>query len=1409
MKCSRFYSEIRIVSILALVALGVSACMKPSARAPDPNANFSSDTKGGVNQPAATFYNDEVTGGSVVSKNMPGFSIPSEKLFNFKVCVKDKRTQESIKGHKFNVLGSSGNVTIANNGRSDESGCLNWSEAIAFNGMADAKFIPLTRRIVADGMHKGGRDLKICINPWDSAETVRDCEKRPVPQDQLAATKEVVQTLNGESAIGEKVDRQLWIDDLRFMSAHDPGGSDGALLDFNVAMGPKILTKNVRGNSTPLPLADGQFSVQFWIVGRTGGKDPGKCLILAKSEPSSVKAMIGGRLRDELNMKANYKITYGQLELVGVITPQLPDYNIQPYNGIWIMGDHTALLGMKFGFDREAPVKSANGSFNAKKYLETCTDVSGNLKLEAPPVAFGVAGAGTGSTTGPGGVKASGPGSAGTGSSAGAGAQPKVSSGMVVGPLAGQYPIASEGVMSATQYVQNAPSLYAQIPDDLKAAECVHPEDIPRLFPLDSIARNFKPGTDVLTCENEGLPSGVQKVEQFKFDVVDVRAEPIADPINGETTTERTVKYLVTTTVRNPLAEGTPLQEIEFLIKKSDGSEEKVRTNNQGQLKFNDEIKHVYFHPERYMLKVVQISHASGFSKRLPIVFNPWDNNGFTFGRDIRRLNKRIISQVNLIPRPKSELLLTQFQWGTQGFRYEVDDFLNLSMFKQFNLTINPRVLRYSSLTEGRMKNEALRDGVYLMKVAIQKDYKPINEPKPLEFVTAIKKLVRVANGIINTPVEMNFQDFRVLKIRSNIMIEIQTIDEAKLSQAQRKTLTFSGPLESLVEPNSGLAARTFVGPVVAYSNGFSASMRPTDDLAESVCETIDCDEIKRDEARQTAKVLCSHSTEKSDVCSPLRFNEAELKEIARRRCALSGEITGACAKEHFTETERKELAIERETFRTYPDIVSTPDVWKQQIEIRSEADAKNDPRNLSENDKKKLRDDKKKYRGSIEHLAHKTVGDMIERRAVMNAAHTRKVREAARLGSILDLGNFEFGSFANEAFIAGREKAVATNNWSLPNGNAFATLVQKLSATRPEGRLVNNQFSAVFKQLAPAKEINVTDLRKTLFENGSLTYDQAARLCFFFVEDLMLRRNEKSEESMSFADRANASYTRRNVNEQCLRAVFASTAKNSGGLASVFNVEHLLRVSHVSDSEPLVGTLMSLGINSGASFDRGSSQSESYGWNPLSWVKEIPVVGTFFDASGLSFSMSASNSKGVSEGGSVGSGTSLAVEMRGMQVEVAAHERCTAIRLSDSFFKQNVAYVNQAFPKNLSDEEKVKRMTRGLLLCEGILRRQPVALNERYYQFSQSTGEEALNDVGDILNHPFLLTVRGRTDYIRFANILKAQPITPKEVPKNVAIETYPIERLMKAFGSPSPTFPGVLRLDDETIRQMANPSK
>ncbi len=1262
MKCYKMLSQIsrpksfsgfRTLALVFVLAMSVTACMKPSARSADPNANLVGETKTGINQANATFFTSEITGTAAVSQNMAGFSVATEKLFQFKTCVHDKRTQEAIKGHKFSVAGAPGAVTIGNNGRSDESGCVNWSEKLAYNGAGDAKYLPIKRTLVADGMHKGARELDICINPWEvGSEAVKDCLRRSVPEDQLAKPDEISRILGGQTKVGEKADRHLWINDMRLNSTHNPGGTQFGMIDFSVSMGPKIMRYNVRGEEEPLPLSDGVFGMEFWIIARTGDAN-NKCYVIAKTGLTDNLKMVGGRLQNESKMKVQYLSTYGQLELVGAIQPRDNTLNVNTFNGLWMLGDHTGLLGMKFGFERPATYKGEPGTFDAKKYAAACDDVASGATIES-----------------------------------------KSSSGPVV-----ILPTTAAAAPGATATVDGK----VIVAPDLMTNDCVDAPDIPRLFPEDSFAKDFKGGTDLLSCINKNLPSGITRLEQFEFGLVDVRPEPIIDPLSTETTTERTIKYRVSTRVTNPLAQGSPLRDIEFAVEKSDGSVDPIRTNHLGDLIFTDKIHHVYFQQERYMLKVIRIRHASGFTKRLAIVFNPWDNNGFTFARDLRGMSKQTVAQVNLVPRPQSELLLTQFQWGTQGFRYEVDDFLNLKMYKQFNLTLTPRVLRYSSLTEGRMKNEPLRDGIFLMKVAIQKDYRPI-DGDALEFVTATRKLVRVASGQIVTPVEMAFRDFRVLKLRANLMIEITTIDEAKLSPGQRKTLIFDGPLDSLVEKNSGLPSRTFVGPVVAYSNGFSSSMRPADDLSESFCKTIDCDELK-----------------KNDKIPP-----SELAEEA-------------------------------------------------------------------------------KFFGSIRHLANKSVGDMITRLAVIEKKFSAHMTATARLAHLLKDGNFEYASLQNEPEILKQDPALPGNNAVLASGNAFADLVRRMPKIDAYASLSNSAvapFAQEFQKLVRYKPVDVAAFKETLFGTQAMSRELAARLCLVFIEELILQRNDSQEKSLSFGQRAEARYTRMQLNDECFRSLTAPEG--------VISMERKIRIFELADSERRGGNLMSLGVGAGSAYSMSKSQSLTYGWSPLSTVSGalraagLGVAEKFLDVLGVNVNISRSDSKSISQDTSVDTKQSVSVELRGMRLTLGQYERCTTVRLQQSFIERQFETLVRALPKNLSLLDKVNRMRRGLFICEGAVNRKPLQVEERYYQFSQTLGEEVMNDPTALENHPYLImTLRSRADFARMVGMIEARPQSLGDLPNHVNIGELPMQRLLAVFKTAIPSFPGIFTLEPDSVVQ------
>lgn len=1357
MKFFKLQSLVRLFVVPLTLSLMVTACMKPSPRSADPNADYGDPTKPDANQPAATFYNEEVTGGAVVSKTMKGFSIADEKQFWFKTCVRDKRSKETIIGHKFDIIGASAPVVGKDgNGRSDEAGCVYWTEKIGFSGLSDGKYLQVRRTLAAGSKsaHTGARNLSICINPWETgSEVVRDCDRKPVPEDQILRRDEAEKYLKGQSKTGENIGgRFFWVDDLRMSSVHDPGAAEPGTIDFNVAFVPKVLRKDSHGNDEPLPLSNGSFKGQFWIIAKTGGEIYGKrCVILSKSGPLDDMKMVAGKFKKSMRMKLRYMNTMGQLELVATVEPKETTADIVPFNGVWLMGDHASLLGMKFGFEEEPTYKDL-GKFNAKAYADSCLDTTDGILLDKTLSGKGVKTA----------------------------AMPPQDTTpvKVTVPVKEMFEVLPGGEATETGLPDPRPrtvKLTAMVPkdlaptspEDLKAPnpnnqvpqdKCVDSTDIPRLFPKDPLATKLQPGTDFLSCSNDSLPSGITRVEPFEFTYVTVKPEPVKQ----ETSTERTIVYTVTTKVTNPLAQGAPFRDIEFNVTTSDGTTRTIRTNLQGDLIFKDEIHHTYFMPERYMLKVVQISHASGFKKRMGIVFNPWDNNGFTFFRDLRAMTKQMIASVNLVERPKSQLLLTQFQWGTQGFRYEVDDFLNLHIYKQFNLTLNPRALRYSSLTEGRNKDEPLRAGIYLMKVALQKDYKRRGQ-EPHEYVNVVSKLVRVRNGVINEPVEIEFHDFAVLKLRSNLMIELATIDETKLTPEQKDKLGYvHGPLDQLIDHTSGLAARTFIGPVVAYSNGFSASMRPADDLAEGVCPTLDCDELKRLQIETSRNALAK------------RYEESRKLQDAQQLKQFNADVAAQEA---------------------------------QEKDLQRDAEAR------------------EKYVGSIKHLANKTVSDMVARMKYLETKERADLLASGRLARFLDELNLEYASVYNEAQIMSQDPAVARNNQVLIKGNGFNDLIFRMARLNPDSSVSNRSttiaqslsassqmpMKQMFDQLTGRTPFTAETFKNVLFGPQLIPQDVAARLCIVMIEDIILQTTPQKRKAMGFFDGMGFQGRRRTLNDECIRYILRTGNGTAAGYEPPIVKERKLRVFRVIRTDDrLNGNLMSVSVNAGSGYGFGKSESISTSFSPTKVLEGLAKVAgykpaeLFLDTLGVSMSMSRSESHSLGADQGTGVGQNLAVETREMRVWFNEYERCTTLRLAQGFVEGMMSEFVKALPDTLTPKQKIDRIGRGIVVCEGTVKKNLEAFDERYYQISQMIGDEVMNDPTSIENHPYLRdTLRSRGDYYRLMNMIEARPREVSEI-KGISIDLAksPMSRLQRVFATKLPKYPGFFTVEPGVLK-------
>lgn len=282
----------------------------------------------------------------------------------------------------------------------------------------------------------------------------------------------------------------------------------------------------------------------------------------------------------------------------------------------------------------------------------------------------------------------------------------------------------------------------------------------------------------------------------------------------GETATRRTIIYRTQTQVVDTIT-GAPVRKQPFKVRKlltekietrrvelSGEQEEVVYTDEDGILKWTDEISHLFYVAEQFYYPEVELTHLnSNFTQTLKMAINPW-NSGWTFGTDIRG-REAFYLNMNKTEKRDSLFMVDAFRYQTIRFRYEIDEFMTLNVKKAVVMAIDPLTQRYT-IEEGRKGGEPLRDGIYLVKIALVKYFidpfktgtklfkdennlhriaqtKENDETKKGRYVTVVKKLLRVQGGRITTPIEFSMRDLRMMSIRSNIMVQIETVDEQRL----------------------------------------------------------------------------------------------------------------------------------------------------------------------------------------------------------------------------------------------------------------------------------------------------------------------------------------------------------------------------------------------------------------------------------------------------------------------------------------------------------------------------------------------------------------------------------------------------------------------------------------------------
>jgi len=307
----------------------------------------------------------------------------------------------------------------------------------------------------------------------------------------------------------------------------------------------------------------------------------------------------------------------------------------------------------------------------------------------------------------------------------------------------------------------------------------------------------------------------------------------------GETTTQRNVAYSASTCVVDAFT-GDRVVGLGFQInyKSSKEPAKTVTTAEDGCLNWDSNIFHQYYMPEEFIEQSVTITKGTGVSRDLKFYINPWDDK-FTFGFDEREFTQQFWTKLRTRKKIPSRFFMSEFGYHTVRFQYNIDSLMNLEVRKTVLMELQPQVLRYSGIINARKMTESLRDGIWLLKVGIQKNYldpaqagvvidklqdnqsmvRMVNEPggaqqqrslnrlrklgieaTTKEYISTETALVRVTDGVIIQPVELSMQDLRLMRIRKNFLVQLEAVDERKLQVDNALHRGMQEELEKLLE---------------------------------------------------------------------------------------------------------------------------------------------------------------------------------------------------------------------------------------------------------------------------------------------------------------------------------------------------------------------------------------------------------------------------------------------------------------------------------------------------------------------------------------------------------------------------------------------------------------------------------
>ncbi len=865
--------------------------------------------------------------------------------------------------------------------------------------------------------------------------------------------------------------------------------------------------------------------------------------------------------------------------------------------------------------------------------------------------------------------------------------------------------------------------------------------------------------------------------EQFRLEPLQPRFKRV---MPGETATKRTLLFSVSTCITNGGSTGATQKlmglpfDVYRIIYDSNGQREKIvklndvfnnrepyRTQSATPcLSWLDTLEHQYYIKEHYFKHVYDVRFSGSppptleeddneFKSRRTALINPWDW-GFTFGQDVESFGGVYAyndQESKVEENQASQLILFNFRYETISFRYEIDRFMNMKVKKNVLFRIEPLVTRYNSIVKGRGEKESLRDGFYLLKTALQKYYDDHGEVK--QFLDTHQKVVLVQGGVIVTPTYFSVADLRLMRVRSNLLVELEPLDERKLceysfEQKNKEFLKMAGPegeyaqkkieacrvinlsvpmtfpdggkdphafdsylLPSTGPEGTGLRARTFVGPIIPLSNSFSSSMWATDMLDESDC-------LER------------------EICDKIHKAESEWKNVKDLPPGPE-DFVNLHRKHRYSQFQKY---FESESNRPLKN-VSVTQLMEEQVKLD------------------RMTEEDMDFFSSFHYYAENSNLEylQLDEKSLRNRFSDQTI---ARVNKALPHRNMIDG------FLGGLNQfIIQDNNYFLRRDFFIATSNEEL---RDEVMREMRRTRSVHPKLYDSNDrgiraANRSDLDQLLV-NGKIEPELGLRMCAYWFHDFLPKRvGMTTAEFYKSKDALSAIY------DQCKQYQYKRGQDGSvTGLSGIFAVDQRLKIQELKDYSFERGMSFNVHVNADKRITHSEDFKRSIQLNLR--VPEIPsgiipgsanfydVLQKWFGFIGGNLGVNRGQTNASQFGMSSSAATNLVVQMAKFNVTISEYEPCITIGVRPEFLMGPANFFG-ATTNRLTVDQKINLSTRGILFCTGESVQTPAMLRENYYYISQNFVEGDMNDPGTLKTHPWLLTLRGSADFSKFMRVL------------------------------------------------------